>query len=90
MKSYLVTYSLKSYTKHYTPLSERLKRFPRWAKLFQRTWVICSSLPVGKIRTILSNTIEDEGRIFVVEISDSHWAALNIDDRVVEWMKENI
>lgn len=90
MKAYLVTYNLKNYTKYYLPLSTRLKKFPRWAKLFQRTWVICSSLPVSRIRTILSNKIENEGRIIVVEITGSNWAALNIDDDVVEWLKENI
>lgn len=90
MKAYLVTYNLKNYTKYYPPLSTRLKKFPRWAKLFQRTWVICSSIPISRIRTILSNTIEDEGRIIVIEITGSNWAALNIDDDVVEWLKENI
>lgn len=90
MKSYLVTYNLNNYAKYYSPLSDRLKGFPRWAKIFQRTWIICSSMPVGRIRTILSNVIEDEGRILVVEITNSNWAALNIDDKVVEWMKENI
>ena len=89
MKTYLVTYSLDSYTKHYAPLSQRLKKFPRWAKLFQRTWMVCSALSAKRIRSILSNIIEEEGRI-VVEITDANWAALNIDDNVVEWMKENI
>ena len=90
MNTYLVTYNLDSYAKHYAPLSQRLKRFPRWAKLFQRTWMICSAMPARRIRSILSSIIEDEVRIIVVEITGAKWAALNIDDNVVEWMKENI
>jgi hypothetical protein len=90
MKTYLVTYSLNSYTQYYEPLSERLKRFPRWAKIFPRTWIIRSSIPIERIRNILSNRIKGEGQILVVEVSNSKWAAFNVDEDVAEWMKKNV
>ena len=90
MKTFLVTYSLNSYTKYYEPLSERLKGFPRWAKILPRTWIIRSSIPIDRIRNILSNRIKGEGQILVIEVSNSKWAAFDVDEDVAEWMKKNV
>lgn len=90
MKTYLITYSLNNYTKYYAPLSIRIKKFPRWAKLFSRTWIVRSNLPVGRIRTILSEIIEEEGKLLVIEVTNANWAAFDLSESVVEWMKENI
>lgn len=90
MNTYLVTYMLSDYGKYYLPLSTRLKKFPRWAKLFQRTWIIKSKLSANTIRNILSRQIEEEGHILVIQVTDADWAAFDLKDSVVEWMKKNV
>ena len=42
------------------------------------------------LRNILSNRIKGEGQILVVEVSNSKWAAFNVDEDVAEWMKKNV
>lgn len=90
MNTYLVTYVLGDYDKYYIPLSTRLKRFPRWAKLFQRTWLIKSRLSANTIRNILSRLIEEDGSLLVIQVTDADWAAFDLKDSVVEWMKKNV
>lgn len=89
MSTYIITYKLEDYDKYYLHLSERIKRFPKWIKPFSRTWVVRSSLSASRIRDVLSNIINEEGAIIVIEVTNSEWAGLNLRPSVVEWLKNN-
>ena len=52
MSTYFVTYTLKDST-DYTKLSKRLKKYPNWAKLFARAWIINTSHSSKKGKSLL-------------------------------------
>ena len=89
MSTYFVTYTLDD-PASYTMLSKRLKRYPDWAKLFARAWIIKTSRPSKRVRDELTEAIDGKGQIVVINITDSAWATYRIDEDMLEWMKENI
>ena len=89
MNTYFVTYTLDD-SASYTDLSRRLKRYPNWTKLFARAWIIRTSRSSKGVRDELSDVIEGKGKIVVINITDSAWATYGINDRMIDWMKENI
>lgn len=90
MNTFLVTYTLDNSSESYDYISSRLKRYPNWAKLFARVWIIRTSHSSKHVRDELSDTIDGKGQIVVVNITDSAWATYRIDGDMLEWMKENI
>lgn len=90
MNTYLVTYTLDNSDESYPKISARLKRYPNWAKLFARTWVIKTSRSSKRVRDELAEAIEGEGKIIVINISDSAWATYKMDDRLIDWLKSNV
>ena len=90
MNTFLVTYTLDNSTESYDAISSRLKRYPNWAKLFARVWIIRTSRSSKRIRDELSDVIEGKGKIVVINITDSAWATYIIPDNILDWMKENI
>lgn len=89
MSTYFVTYTLKDST-DYAKLSKRLKKYPNWAKLFARAWIINTSHSSKKVRDELVEAIEGKGQVVVINITDSAWATYDIDKNLLEWMKGNI
>lgn len=90
MNTFLVTYTLDDSTESYDSISSRLKRYPNWAKLFARVWIIRTSHASKRVRDELSDAIEGKGKIVVINITDSAWATYRIPDNMLDWMKENI
>ena len=89
MKSYLVSYNLDD-ENDYDKISGCLKSFSEWCKIFQRIWIIKSNENQEVIRNLLINSINNKGRILVVDITNSIWYGFNLNDKVVDWMKENV
>ena len=61
MSTYFVTYTLKDST-DYTKLSKRLKKYPNWAKLFARAWIINTSHSSKKVRDELVDLLKEKGK----------------------------
>lgn len=89
MSTYFVTYTLDDQAS-YTALSRQLKRYPNWAKLFARAWIIKTTRPSKRVRDELIEAIDGKGQIVVINITDSTWATYRIEEDMLEWMKENI
>lgn len=90
MKTYLITYQLDNSNNDYSLISRRIKSFPNWAKIFQRTWIIKTNRNIIRVRDILTESINDAGRILIVDITSSDWAGNHLTDEVTDWMKENV
>jgi len=90
MNTFLITYTLDNSTESYNKISSQLKKYPNWAKLFARVWMIKTSRSSKRVRDELSDAINGKGKIVVVNITDSAWATYNINDNVLKWMKDNI
>lgn len=58
--------------------------------------IVCSRLDnqyisfFKKVRDELVEAIEGKGQVVVINITDSAWATYDIDENLLEWMKENI
>lgn len=89
MNTYFVTYTLDDQSS-YIALSNRLKRYPNWGKLFARAWIIKTAKPSQKVRDELIEAIDGNGQIVVINITDSAWATYRINEDVLDWMKANI
>lgn len=90
MNTFLVTYTLDNSSESYDDISARLKRYPNWAKLFARVWIIRTSRSSKRVRDELIEAIDGKGQIVVINITDSAWATYRIDEDMLDWMKENI
>lgn len=90
MNTFLITYTLDNSTESYNKISSQLKKYPNWAKLFARVWMIKTSRSSKRVRDELSDAINGKGKIVVINITDSAWATYNINDNVLNWMKDNI
>lgn len=89
MNTHFVTYTLDDQSS-YTALSSRLKRYPDWAKLFARAWIIKTRKSSKRVRDELIEAIDGNGQIVVINITDSAWATYRINEDMLDWMKENI
>lgn len=89
MNTYFITYTLDNEAS-YIALSNRLKRYPNWAKLFARAWIVRSYRSSKRVRDDLFEAIEGKGQVVVINITDSAWATYRIDENILGWMKENI
>ncbi len=89
MNTYFITYTLDDQSS-YTVLSRRLKRYPDWAKLFARAWIIKTTKSSKRVRDELIEAIDSKGQIVVINITDSSWATYRIDEDMLDWMKENV
>ncbi len=90
MNTFFITYSLDNSSESYEKISSRLKRFPNWAKLFGRAWIIKTSHSSRRVRNELVEAIENKGKVVVVNITDSAWATYGIDEDLLKWMKDNV
>ncbi len=90
MRTYLITYLLDDSSTTYSKISSSIKKYPNWAKVFARTWLITSKDRPSEIRDNLSSSIDGEGKILVIEITSSAWASYSIDKIITSWIKENL
>ena len=90
MNTLFITYSLDDYEDTYEKIRKQLKKYPNWAKIFARTWVIRTAHSTRHVRNSLRDAIDGKGRIVVFNITDSAWATYKVEESVIEWMKENI
>lgn len=73
MKTYIVTYQFRNYSKNYTSFYEAIKtNYPEWQHPMESLWLIrTDEIPLeifGKLKPYLGDT----DSIFVAEITDSH------------------
>lgn len=90
MNTYLVTYLLDNTESDYSRISAKIRSFPHWLKLYPRTWLIRSNMSTRRVRTLLSDSIDGKGTIFVMNVTDSSWASYRLDNDITDWLKENV
>ena len=61
-----------------------------WARVLPTTWILKSSESVGDIRSRLSKSINGEGKILVVKVTNAAWATYDVLAEVTDWMKKNV
>lgn len=86
MNTILISYDLRAPGRDYTKLWDHLRSYP-WAKPLESVWLIRTTLTAVQVRDAAGNYIDQNDRIFAADITNSGWAALNIPNEVVSWLK---
>lgn len=90
MTTKLIIYQLEHSKADFPLIKEAIQSFPKWAKLMERTWLIKTNKSASEVRTRLSESIGNRGKIFVIDLKTNSWGSYAIDKRVTEWLKENM
>jgi len=90
MKTFIVTYKLDNYKVSYPIISEKIKSYDRWAKPFDRTWIIKTDKSAVEVRDELVSAINSKGSIIVMDVSGSAWATARVNIKVNDWLHENV
>jgi hypothetical protein len=90
MTTKLIAYQLENYERDYPLIRDAIKSFSGWAKLMDRVWIIKSRKSAGDIRTLLSESIHNRGKVFVIDLETNSWGSYGIDKRITSWIKENL
>ncbi|GEM_PF-658607 len=90
MTTKLIVYQLSNYSQDYKLISAQIKSYPKWAKVMDRTWMVKSKKSVSQIRTELSDSIEQRGKIFVIDLASNAWGSFAVNKEVTQWMKDNL
>lgn len=88
MSRFLVTFEIEDELR--PSLIEQLKRLGSWARITANTWCVMSDdKNTVIIRDALKDAVGENGRLFVVNITDSAWASYCIPKEVTDWLKDN-
>lgn len=90
MKTFLITYTLNSFKRLDPVISDKIKSYPKWARISQYVWLIQTDKSVYNVRSDLAISINENGTILVIDISYSAWATFAVSQNVTNWMGENI
>lgn len=90
MKTKLIIYNYSHFLDE-TVLIAYLKSFPKWAKPFDKTWIVSTfSDDTKSIRDELKSILGPRAQILVIDVSNTEWSTFNVSKQVTIWMKENI
>lgn len=89
MKSYLVSFKLNDQIQ-YEGISALLRSYPKWARIVENVWIVCSEEKLVDIREKASNAIKGNGIVMVMDISGDAWGTYAVSKEVTDWMKTNI
>jgi hypothetical protein len=87
MNTILISYDLRAPGRDYTKLWDHLKSYGNWAKPLESVWLIRTTLTAAKVRDAASNYVDQNDKIFAVDMTSSEWASLRIPDDVATWLK---
>jgi len=84
---YIISYDLRN-KRDYESLYEAIKSYGTWAHVTESTWAVVTSQKAKEVRDFLSESLDDDDRIFVVKSGvEAAWRHVICRD---EWLKENL
>ncbi len=89
MKTFLISYDLIG-QRDYPELIEAIKQYPFWAKPLESLWLIKTNETAAQVRDYLKSHIDDDDKLFVIDVTGTGWATYNISQRITDWMKSNL
>jgi len=82
----LISYDLKSPGKDYSKLLDYLKSYGNWAKPLESFWLIRTTYTAEQVRNAVVGYIDQNDKIFVIDVTSRHAAWKNITNEVVRWI----
>ena len=87
MARYIVSYDLHGPGQDYEALAERIKTYPRWAKLMQSTWCVVTTQTSEQVRDYLRPALDGNDKLLVGVLGTSAWYGFSAE--LTEWLKAN-
>ena len=82
-----ITYDLRKPGRNYDELYQAIKKLGSWAHPAQSVWLVDTTKSTSDVRDELKKHVDSNDRILVVGPDVPRWAAFNLDDKVINWMK---
>ncbi len=90
MDSYLVSFRLSN-PEDYDKVSDRLRNYPKWARIMDNVWIVLSDTKLTDVRDSISTVLsEGGGSVLAIKVNHAAWGTYSVDKDVTDWMRENI
>ena len=84
-----ISYDLKSPEKNYAALSNEIKKLGGWAKPNLSFWFVDSTYTAEQAAKLLRPFIDNDDKLFVVDVRSNTAAWYNVDPVVDKYVKAN-
>lgn len=85
MARYIITYDLHAPGQNYGALADRIKSYPRCAKLMQSTWCVVTPQTSEQVRDYLKLALDGNDKLLVGVLGTSAWYGLSAE--LTDWLK---
>lgn len=86
MNTILISYDLQTPGKDYVSLWDHLKSYGNYAKPLESLWLIRTYSSAKQVRDIAVNYIDQNDKIFVVDVTGRESAWHRITTNIIEWI----
>lgn len=84
MDTYLISFQLNK-QELYTQVSERIRNYPKWARVMENVWIVQSDSKLTDIRESVSSIIDESGgSVLVIKINNYAWGTYSVDREVTD------
>lgn len=91
MRTLLILYDLRTPGKDYSKLWEYLKSYGNFAKPLESFWLVRTNYSAEQVRNlIIGNYVDQNDRIFVIDVTARASAWKNISAAVVSWIGSSL
>jgi len=90
MNMILVSYDLSAPGRDYPKLQEHLESYGEWAHLLESVWLIKTNSTALQVCQAAEKVVDQNDKIFVIDITNKFAAWNNFDDEVSDWLKSRI
>lgn len=88
-KFFIVSYDLFN-KKDYSKIEENIKAVStKFVKPLFTVFIIRSSVPLLELRTALTESLDSDDKLLVVEVLIENIASYNLDDEAIQWIDGN-
>lgn len=86
MNTILISYDLQAPSKDYAQLWDHLRSYENWAKPLESVWLIRTAYNAEQVRNSALNHVDQNDKIFVVDVTNRSSAWKNIAADVIGWI----
>ncbi len=91
MNTLLVSYDLQTPGKDYEKLWDHLKSYSYWAKPLESVWLVKTTRTPKEVKEIIrDNYIDQNDKLFVVDVTEKAASWHNLPEKVSAWIKDNL
>jgi len=90
MNTILVSYDLSAPGRDYPKLQEHLESYGDCVHLLESVWLVKTNSTALQVCQAAEKCIDQNDKIFVIDVTNKFAAWNNLDDRVSEWLKSRM